>query len=144
MLISLPHSFLIKCLNRLSRFQLDCLFLPAEFRTVHCILNTVFWWKCILQIFPAILWFIFFLLLMVSFTEQNFLILMKSKLFMLYGLCFWSHVKNFLDPRSWRYSLMFFLKDWMLHFIAGYMAHFESIHNFLYKMWYLCQFPIIS
>ena len=135
MLISLPHSSLVKCLNLLSSFQLHCLFPPAEFWTVHCILSTLFLWKCILQMFLAILWFIFFLLLTVSFTEQTLLILMKSKLFMLYGLCFGVMSKIFLSyPRSWRYSLMYFLKDLILHFIVGCIVHFETVHNFLYKM----------
>ena len=99
-----------------------------------------------MQIFAAILWFILFLLLIVSFTEQTFLLLMKSKLFMLYGLCVFGVMsKIFLSkPRSWRYSLMFFLKGLILHFIVGCIVHFETIHNFLYKMWYLGLFSIIS
>ena len=49
------------------------------------------------------------------------------------------------SPRSWRYSLLFFLKDLaILHLTLGCMVHFEAVPTFLYKVWYLGPVSIIS
>ena len=104
----------------------------------HCILNTILWWKYIVKIFPAILWFVFSILL-VSFTEQAFLLLMKY--FIFYGLCFDVMTKIILSNTwSWRFFPKIFI---VLDFTLGCMVHFMIFLKFLYKVWDLGQDSVI-
>ena len=105
----------------------------------HCILNTILWWKYIVKIFPAILWFVFFILLIVYFTEQAFLLLMKY--FIFYGLCFDVITKIILSNIwSWRFFPKIFI---VLDFTLGCMVHFMIFLKFLYKVWDLGQDSVI-
>ena len=105
----------------------------------HCILNTILWWKYIVKIFPAILWFVFSILLIVSFTKQAFLLLMKY--FIFYGLCFDVMTKIILSNTwSWRFFPKIFI---VLDFTLGCMVHFAIFLKFLYKVWNLGQDSVI-
>ena len=105
----------------------------------HCILNTILWWKYIVKIFPAILWFVFSILLIVSFTKQAFLLLMKYFIFMGCALMSWQ--KSFcpaLGPEDF-FSKRFIVLD----FTHGCMVHFAIFLKFLYKVWNLGQDSVI-
>ena len=136
MLISLTHGFSTKCLGE--PFSIWTTFFLLSLDS-HCILNTILWWKYIVKIFPAILWFVFFILLIVSFTEQAFLLLMTY--FIFYGLCFDVMTKIILSNTwSWRFFPKIFI---VLDFTLGCMVHFMIFLKFLYKVWDLGQDSVI-
>ena len=104
----------------------------------HCILNTILWWKYIVKIFPAILWFVFFILLIVYFTEQAFLVLMKY--FIFYGLRFDVMAKIIFCVKFF----FFFSKRFIvLDFTLACMVHFVIFLKFLCKVWDLGQDSVI-
>ena len=133
MLISLTHVFSTKCLGE--PFSIWTTFFLLSLDS-HCILNTILWWKYIVKIFPAILWFVFFILLIVSFTEQAFLLLMTY--FIFYGLCFDVMTKIILS-NTWSWRFFFSKRFIVLDFTLGCMVHFAIFLKFLYKVWNLGQ-----
>ena len=138
MLISLTHNSSTKCLGEPFSNWTTC-FLPAELGS-HCILNTILWWKYIVKIFPAILWFVFFILLIVSFTEQAFYSWWNILFFMDCALMSWQ--KSFcptLGPEDFFFSKRFIV----LNFTLGCMVHFAIFLEFLYKVWNLGQDSVI-
>ena len=106
----------------------------------HCILNTILWWKYIVKIFPAILCFVFLILLIVSFTEQAFLLFMTY--FIFYGLCFDVMTKIILS-NTWSWRFFFSKRFIVLDFTLGCMVHFAIFLKFLYKVWNLGQDSVI-
>ena len=138
MLISLTPGSSTKCLGEPFSIWTTS-FLPAELDS-HCILNTILWWKYIVKIFPAILWFVFSILLIVSFTKQAFLLLMKY--FNFYGLCFDVMTKIILS-NTWSWRFFFSKRFIVLNFTLGCMVHFAIFLEFLYKVWNLGQDSVI-
>ena len=121
-----------------NHFPFELLFFLLILDT-HCILNTILWWKYVVKIFPAILWFVFSILL-VSFTEQAFLLLMKY--FIFYGLCFDVMTKIILS-NTWSWRFFFSKRFIVLDFTLGCMVHFAIFLKFLYKVWNLGQDSVI-
>ena len=133
-----PNTWLFHKMSGWTIFHLDYFF--SSCWVSHCILNTILWWKYIVKIFPAILWFVFSILLIVSFTKQAFLLLMKY--FNFYGLCFDVMTKIILS-NTWSWRFFFSKRFIVLDFTHGCMVHFVIFLKFLCKVWNLGQDLVI-
>lgn len=76
-----------------------------------------------------------FIFLMVSFEVQKFLILMMSHLSI--GSCFWCHVSELSDTKSWRFSPMNSRSFIIVILTLRSMVHFEFIFRYNVRAWAL-------
>ena len=132
-----PNTWLFHEMSGWTIFHLDYFF-PAEFRQslyskyhplmkIHCENISCHSVVCL------------FHSLIVSFTKQAFLLLMKY--FIFYGLCFDVMTKIILSNTwSWRFFPKIFI---VLDFTLGCMVHFMIFLKFLYKVWDLGQDSVI-
>ena len=136
MLISLAHSPSTKCLGEPFSIWTTC-FLPAD---NHCILNTTLWWKYIVKIFPAILWFVFFHSFNGIFHRASIFTLDEIFYFLMdcalisWQKCFVQHLVL---------KIFFFSKRFIVLDLCTLLIHSELFLKFLYNVWDLGQDSVI-